>query len=158
VDVKTNDPRHDFPFAFLAKILSVYAIIEATVFGFGSLAFGVSLKKLWIPYLLFLTPALFGLPLIVNARRFRDRPKSSAFRSAVGMAAFCALAVIASDYSGLWNWLVPGTTSSRSLIFIIVFGASAASVSAYFSAYGMLTSRKSELQIRRCVKHSQLLP
>jgi hypothetical protein len=143
VDLEANDARHHFPSALLAKILSVYAIIEASVFGLGSLAFGVSLKKLWIPYLLFLTPALLGLPLIVNARRFRDRPKSCALRSAIGMAVFCTLAVIATYYSGVFSLLVPSPTTSGELIFIVIFGASIASVSAYYSTYWMLTSKKS---------------
>jgi hypothetical protein len=142
VDLEANDARHHCPFAFLAKTLSGYAILEASVFGLGSLAFGVSLKKLWIPYLLFLTPILLGLPFIVNARRFRDRPKSCALRSAIGMGGFCTLAVIASYYSGLFSLLVPGPTTSGELIFIVICGASIASVSAYYSTYWMLTSKK----------------
>jgi hypothetical protein len=47
----------------------------------------------WLDYLLFLMPAFGGIPLIYDARRFRDRPKACAFRFA--MTAFNLLILTA---------------------------------------------------------------
>jgi hypothetical protein len=102
---RVANPRTSVSLSVFAKTLGVYAIIEAVVFGLVYLTFGISLKKVWFSYLLFLTPMLLGLPLMLHARRFRDQPKSFAFWLALGSTVVVALEVTASYYSGVWNWL-----------------------------------------------------
>ncbi len=126
----------------LLKSLAVFAIFESSVFGVISLVFRISPNKLWFPFLLFFIPPLVALPLIFHASQYRDRPKSYAYRMAVAVFAFITLEGISMFYSGLLNWMIPGATSVWGLIFSIAFGATVASVSAFYTAYKRLIATK----------------
>lgn len=147
INLKTNGEGADQPLdSFgrnLLKTLVVFAILEACVTGIVSLAFGIPLERMWLPFLLFFIPVLAGLPLILRARQFHDRPKLSAFWAAIGVAILCTLELVASYYSGLWEWVVPGTTNDWELDLAIFFGAAITFASAYYSTYWSLTSKKS---------------
>ena len=106
-----------------------------------SLIFKVPLERLWQPYLLFLAPTLAGLPLMFYARRFRGRPKVCAFWSALGLAVQITLLGIASFYSGVMDWMLPGVSSGPETIFFVAFGIVFGSLFGY-TMYERLTAGK----------------
>jgi len=135
---QTNEVVHGqraiYPWRGLAQTLGLLAIFEACACGIISIAFGISLKKMWEPYLLFFSPALVGLPLVLRARQFIDRPKLYAFWLALGLSAFSSLVVIASFYSGFMSWIFPGATDTGGFVFALIFIVIVASATAFYLA------------------------
>lgn len=95
-----------------------------------------------LPFIL--DSALVGVPLIYDARRFRDRPRACALRAAFAVSVSCVLVVMACRYSGLL-----GSDSASEDAFIAVFGAVVSSVSIYLLAYRMLTRPKVKIDKSR---------
>ncbi|MGB6874932.1 MAG: hypothetical protein WBD87_02760 [Candidatus Acidiferrales bacterium] len=124
----------------LTKTLGLVAIFEAFIFGIISLGFRLPLRALLLPYLLFFMPAFVGLPLILHARQFFDRPKACAIRSALGVAVFCSLVAVAGFYSGLYGWLDPNPWTGWDVLAVTLFAAAVVFASTYYWMYARLTS------------------
>ncbi|MFZ0637248.1 MAG: hypothetical protein WA755_04800 [Candidatus Acidiferrales bacterium] len=136
------DTPHKRPLSALAKTLGIVAILYACTCGVVALAFKVPLDKLWRVYLLFLAPALAGLPLIFYAQRIRDRPKLSAFSFALGLGVDIALLGIATVYSGSADWLLQGNWTGFATIFTVASATIFGSLLGY-SMYKQLMAGKS---------------
>lgn len=126
----------------LLRTLAIFAIVEAIGFGGVSLGFRIPLRSVLLPYVLFFLPPLMGLPLILHARQFFDRPKACAIRSAFGVAVFCSMVVVASFYSGFYKWLDLGFWTGWDVLAVTLFGAVVSFVSTFYSMYRRLTSPK----------------
>ena len=127
-----------------AKVLGLFALELAFVCAVVAVIFHTPFRRILSDYFLFLAPFLVGMPLILHARKFRDRPKRSAAYTASGLAILVILLELAMLYSGLMKWLVPAMTSSDALIFAIIFLAVAAFV--FISAYTLMHSRRASQQ------------
>jgi hypothetical protein len=119
-------------FEALTKAIIYYAIFEAAIFGVISLAFHISLTKLWLPYLEFLVPFLVGLPLIFHARRFRDRPRAYAVRVVIALSVLVLCQLGAFTLSGFFSWLIPGA-SIQEQVFTVIASVVIAAPAAYLA-------------------------
>lgn len=133
--------RAVYPWKALAQTLGLIAIFETFVCGIISIAFGISLKAMWEPYLFFFAPFFAGLPLILHARQFFDRPKLCAFWLALGFSVSFVLMMMASFYSGVVNWVLEGTATTSGLAFTLIFGVIVVSVAACYVVSKRMTSK-----------------
>lgn len=133
-------PRSEFGAA--AATLSGVIILEIVTFVVASAVFSISLRRLLVPFALYLISYCVGIPLIFNARRYFDRPKQCAVRFAVAVSVFCLLVVIATTYSGIFLGLAP-SNFLKDIPFIAVFGCTIAAITAYYNALRRLTSKSS---------------
>jgi hypothetical protein len=125
----------------LAKILGVYAALNAIAFGIVFIAAKISFGRVAWDYFLFLMPGLLGIPAISRARQLIHRPKASALWFALAMGLFGPAVVFAMVYSGLDRWL-GFPMGGRGIIFPVVFGTVIAASTAYYSTYKSLSQRE----------------
>src|SRR5215467_10646480 len=93
-----------------AATLCGLIFLEMLTFVLASAVFSISLRRLLVPFVLYLIPFCVVVPLIFNARRHLDRPKQCAVWAAVAMAVFGLFLVIATIYSGTFLRLAPPNT------------------------------------------------
>lgn len=125
----------------LLRILGGYAVIEASVSGIVFITTEISLTQVLWAYLLFLVPALLGIPPICRARQLTRNPKLSALWFTFATVLYVPSIVAASVFSGTYGWLgVP--MGHGEWIFATAFGTAIAAASSYYSAYKSLSRRK----------------
>jgi uncharacterized membrane protein len=124
------------------KTIAFYLILEILTVFFIAVVFSVPLRKLFLPFVLFLIPGVVVVPLIFNARRYFHRPRACAAWFAIAMSVFSLLGVIATTYSaialGYWD---DGT--KRDLPLMAAFACAVTAVTGYFLIYRRLTAKRS---------------
>jgi len=128
-------------FGAAAQTLCLLILFEILTFALASAVFSVPLRRLLVPFVLYLAPCSVVVPLIFNARRYLDRPRQCAVWFAVAVSVFCLLVVIATIYSGIFLGLAPSNTS-KDIPVIAVFGCTIAAITAYYNVLRLLTSKR----------------
>ncbi|MGA7917863.1 MAG: hypothetical protein WCA00_21685 [Candidatus Acidiferrales bacterium] len=123
------------------KTIAAYFVLEALTTVLVAVVFSVPLRRLLLPFVLFLIPGIVIVPLILNARRHFDRPKKCAIWFACALSVFCFLVTIATTYSaialGIWTH-----DAVEGIPFVAAFGCTIAAVSGYFVVFSRLTAKK----------------
>jgi uncharacterized membrane protein len=125
-----------------AKTIAVYLVLEVLAVGLVAILFSTPLRKLFLPFVLFLVPGVVVVPLIFNARRYLDRPKACALWFAIALSVFCLLITIATTYSaialGLWT-----DDAAKDMPLVAAFGCAVSAVIGYRLTHKRLTAKRS---------------
>jgi hypothetical protein len=125
-----------------AKTIAVYLILEVLAVGFVAILFSIPLRRLFLPFVLFLVPGVVVVPLIFNARRYFHRPKACALWFAIAVSVFCLLITIATTYSavalGLWTG-----DAVKDMPLVAAFGCAISAVIGYRLTYKRLAAKRS---------------
>ena len=125
-----------------AKTVAVYLILEILTAGLIAVAFSIPLVKLSLPFLLFLLPGVVVVPLILNARRYFNRPKTCALLFALALSIFCLLITIATVHSATWLGWWPHDVE-KDVLFVAIFGCAFMAGTGYRLTYKRLTAQGS---------------
>jgi hypothetical protein len=116
-------------------------VLEIAVFGLASSLLSIPLTKLVLPFFLYLIPALIVLPVLINARRYFEKPKPCAIVFAIAVAVFSLLVIVATIESGIaLGFYSPG--AANDIPFIAVFCCTIAAVASYYQVLRRLTAKR----------------
>ena len=128
-------------FAEAAKTISFYIVFEFAAVGLISILFSIPPRRLVIPFVLYLLPGVFVVPLLFNARRYFERPKTCAIVFAIALAVFGLLITVATIYSGSALGLFSADTA-KDIPFIAAFGCTIMGATAYHLVLRRLTAKQ----------------
>lgn len=121
-----------------ASTLCLIVLFEILGFLVISAVFSIPLQRLRVPFVLYCISFCVAVPLMVNARRFLDRPKQCAVWVAVAISVFGLFITIATTYSGI----LLGLASAKYIPFSAVFGCPIAGISGYYTTLNRLTNKQ----------------
>jgi hypothetical protein len=126
---------------WMIKVLAGFCFCEIVALGLASIVFKVPLRRLPIPFLTLLLPALATGPLFYWTNSYADRPRLRPYLFAFTIYVFAFFFQVALLYSAV----VAGLTTQRSAVDWIPYaiaGAFLAATSGYYHALRHLSSRK----------------
>jgi hypothetical protein len=130
------------------KSVCVYLVLEVAAMILISSLGSIPIRKLLLPFFLYLIPAVLALPLILNARRISEKPGTCAIVFASAVTLFCLLITIATVYSAIALGFY-SSDAAKDIPVITVFSCTIVAVVAYRQSLSRLNAERLSNRQRR---------